>query len=111
MTKEKIIEIVNAYVSDAYKIYGSKLKSVILFGSCARGDFDDESDIDLMVLLDVPPQQIPSERRKMRKTADRLDLEYDCVISAAFQSYDEFETYREASMFYTNVMKEGLKVG
>ena len=47
----------------------------------------------------------------MRKTADRLDLEYDCVISAAFQSYDEFETYRDASMFYTNVVKEGLKVG
>lgn len=111
MTREKIMEIVNAYVSDAYMIYGSKLKSVILFGSCARGDFDEESDIDLMVLLDVPPLQIPAERKKMRKTADRLDLEYDCVISAAFQSYDEFETYRDASMFYTTVMKEGLKVG
>ncbi|MDO4756935.1 MAG: nucleotidyltransferase domain-containing protein [Parabacteroides sp.] len=105
------MEIVNAYVNDAYNIFGSQLKSVILFGSCARGDFDDDSDIDLMVLLDVPPRQIPFERRKMRKTADRLDLEYDCVISATFQSYDEFETYRDASMFYTNVVKEGLKVG
>ena len=47
----------------------------------------------------------------MRKTADRLDLEYDCVISAAFQSYDAFEAYRGASVFYANVEKEGLKVG
>lgn len=111
MTRDKIMEIVTAYVNDAHMIYGSKLKSVILFGSCARGDFDDESDIDLMVLLDVPPLQIPSERRKMRKTADRLDLEYDCVISATFQSYDEFEIHRDASVFYANVTKEGLKIG
>lgn len=111
MTKEKIMEIVRAYVDDAYQIYGDLLKSVILFGSCARGDFDDESDIDLMVLLDVPPRQIPVERRKMRRTADRLDLKYDCVISATFQSYVEFDYYREASAFYANVVKEGLKVG
>jgi len=64
MTKEKITEIVNNYVIDANQILGSKLKSVILFGSCARGDFNNESDIDLMILLDVPPQQIPSERKK-----------------------------------------------
>lgn len=111
MTKERIMEIVNAYVNDAHAVFESKLKSVILFGSCARGDYDDESDIDLLVLLDVPSEQIPYERRKMRKTANRLDLEYDCVISATFQSYDAFETYREASMFYSNVSKEGLKVG
>lgn len=111
MTKERIMEIVNAYVNDARIIFGAKLKSVILFGSCARGDYDDESDIDLMILLDVPPQQIPSERKKLRRTADRLDLEYDCVISAAFQSYDVFKTYQEVSVFYSNISKEGLKVG
>ena len=74
MTKERIMEIVNAYVNDARIIFGTKLKSVILFGSCARGD-------------------------------------YDCVISAAFQSYDVFKTYQEVSAFYSNISKEGLKVG
>ncbi len=111
MIKERIMEIVNAYVNDAHIIFDSKLKCVILFGFYAREDNDDESDIDLMVLLDVPSNQIPFERRKMRKTANRLDLEYDCVISATFQSYDVFESYREASMFYSNISKEGLKVG
>ena len=111
MTMETLRKVVNDYVQAAHHVYGAKLKSVILFGSYARGDFDGESDIDLMVLLDVPPAQISSERRKMRKTADRLDLEYDCVISAAFQSYDAFEAYRGASVFYANVEKEGLRVG
>ena len=51
MTKERIMEIVNAYVNDARIIFGAKLKSVILFGSCARGDYDDESDIILFLSL------------------------------------------------------------
>lgn len=111
MTQEKIVEVVKAYVNDAHIVFESKLKSVILFGSCARGDYDDESDIDLLVLLGVPSDQIPFERRKMRKTANRLDLEYDCVISAVFQSYDLFETHKETSVFYSNILREGLKVG
>lgn len=111
MMQEQIMGIVSLYAEEARKIYGNTLKSIILFGSCARGDFDDESDIDLMVLLDVLPERIPYERKKMRKTASSLDLEYDCVISAAFQSYQLFEEYKSASMFYANIEKEGLKVG
>lgn len=111
MTDDRIMEIVALYVDAAKKIYGSALKSIILFGSCARGDYDPESDIDLMILLDVPQENIPFERSKMRKVADSLDLEYDCVISGVFQSYKIFEKYKYASMFYANVEKEGLKVG
>ena len=33
---------------------GDKLDKVILYGSYARGDYDDESDIDIMVLADIP---------------------------------------------------------
>ena len=31
--------------------YGDDLLRVVLFGSKARGDFDDESDIDLLVVV------------------------------------------------------------
>lgn len=37
---------------------------VILFGSCARGDYALDSDIDVMVLLDVPQEAISVEIRK-----------------------------------------------
>ena len=91
--------------------FGSSLKAVILYGSCARGDFDNESDIDIMVLLDVTPNVIPLARKRMRPLANQLDLEYDCVISATFQSYDTFEYYKDASAFYHNVESEGIVIG
>lgn len=82
-----------------------------MFGSCARGDFDNESDIDLLVLLDVAPEKLPEARSKMRSIADKLDLQYDVVISAVFQNYNIFEEYKEASGFYKNIEREGLIIG
>ncbi|HCT92247.1 MAG TPA: hypothetical protein DF613_12845 [Lachnospiraceae bacterium] len=29
---------------------------VILYGSCARGDFSNDSDIDILILLNMPPE-------------------------------------------------------
>ena len=50
---EKIREAVERFVEKTKKIYGVRLQSIILYGSCARGDFEKDSDIDILVLLDV----------------------------------------------------------
>jgi predicted nucleotidyltransferase len=111
MTSEIIQEIVNQYTLEAKRQFGTTLKMVLLYGSCAREDYDDESDIDLLVLLDITPDELPDARRKMRPIADKLDMKYDVVISAVFQSYDIFNEYKEASGFYKNVEKEGMIIG
>lgn len=111
MTDDMIRTVVEQYAAAAQQIYGSLLYAVILFGSCARGDYDSESDIDLLVLLHAAPEEIPDMRKKMRPVADKLDLEYDCVISATFQSKQQFDAYKPASVFYQTVEREGLRIG
>ncbi len=46
------------YVEEVKKIYGDRLKSVILYGSYARGDFGPDSDIDIMILVDLADAEI-----------------------------------------------------
>lgn len=111
MFNKNIKEVVSQYSLEAKRQFGSSLKLVILFGSCARGDYDDESDIDILILLDIAPEKLPEARRKMRPIADKLDLQYDVVISAIFQNYFTYEEYKEASGFYKNIEREGLIVG
>lgn len=111
MTREIIQEIVNLYALEAKRQFGTTLKMVLLYGSCAREDYDNESDIDLLVLLDITPDKLPDARRKMRLIADKLDMKYDVVVSVVFQSYDIFNEYKEASGFYKNVEKEGMIIG
>lgn len=42
-----------SYLSEIKKIYGLHLKSVILYGSYARGDYTPDSDVDIMLLVDL----------------------------------------------------------
>lgn len=109
MTEEKIREIVEQFTLEAKKIYGKSLRQVILYGSCARGDFEQDSDIDIMVLLDVPQEEINEERKKILETSDRLDMDYDVVLTPVFQNYHIFQQYMPVSRFYQNVQKEGVQ--
>ena len=109
MTKELINKAVSRYTEEAKSIYGSKLYQVILFGSCARGDYDEESDIDIMILLDVPREAIPDERSKMAAISSKLDEEFDfdVLFAPIVESKDVFMKYKNVMPFFSKVETEG----
>ena len=61
------------------KIFGEKLDNVILYGSYARGDYDSESDIDVMALIDIEKSELAKYRRKVSEIANNIDLKYDVL--------------------------------
>ena len=66
-------EILKKYAEDVHKIYGEKLRTIILYGSYARGDFRPDSDIDIMILVDLSDDEI---RRKGHTLSD-LTFDYN----------------------------------
>lgn len=50
---QKMNGLLQAYISEIKKIYGTHLSKIILYGSYARGDFRPDSDVDIMILLDL----------------------------------------------------------
>ena len=50
---DEMKNLILQYVDSVQKIYGTHLKQVILYGSYARGDFTEDSDVDLMILVDL----------------------------------------------------------
>lgn len=110
MTSEKIEEVVRLFAAEAREIYGNKLNRIILYGSCARGDFEADSDIDLLILLDVDQKQLTFERSKITDLSDRLDLDYDVVLAPVFQNVQMFDQYSPVSVFYQNIRKEGVQI-
>lgn len=90
------------------KIFGSDLCKVILYGSYARGDFDDESDIDVMALVDMDKAELAKYRRQVSSFADEMDLKYDVLLSVKLQDTATFEKYSTVLPYYRNVLKEGV---
>ena len=110
MTEKKIREVLDKFAEEAKKIYGTKLESLILYGSCARGDFENDSDIDILILLNVPLESINSERKRILDISDKLDLEYDAALARVLPNYALYQKYISVSVFYQNVEREGVKI-
>ena len=87
------------------KIYGKRLKQVILFGSYARGDASSGSDINLLVLLDRLKNPL-AELEKCGHELHRLDFEYDTLISVTPMDYQDFK--RRKLPLILNAKREGI---
>ncbi|MBO5452973.1 MAG: nucleotidyltransferase domain-containing protein [Clostridia bacterium] len=93
------------------EIFGEKLESVILYGSYARGDYDSESDIDVMALVNLEKSDLARYRRTVSDLANDIDLKYDVLLSVKLQDKFTFEKYSTALPYYANVIKEGIYIG
>ena len=109
MCNQITINKITIKVVEAAKIsLGDKLDKVILYGSCARGDYDNESDIDIMVLADIPAGNHNPIRRVIHSLLDYIDLEYDVVLSLNVNDSETFNKYCNDLPFYMNVVKDGM---
>ncbi len=85
--------------------HGNEVVLVRLFGSKVRGDFDEESDIDVLVVVkdnghiwdDLVALEVD------------LMLEYNVVISSLIMSRENYEWHRRYSApLYRSVEREGI---
>jgi len=99
--------LLQKYVARVKDRCGSKLDRVILFGSYARGDAHVDSDIDIMILLSVPQDEIHVWERPLNDDAYDFNMQYDIDIEPVVVSCDHFR-YWTAAPFYQNVLSEGV---
>ena len=90
------------------RVYGNKLKAVILYGSVARGTATEESDIDIMVLVDGTAQELRTFEDQLSDVSTDISLKYFKVFSIIDISYQEYMRWVNTSPFYRNVSKEGV---
>ena len=70
----KIDSVIKKFVTQLSELLGNRLKKVILYGSYARGDYDKNSDIDIMILTDFSDDEIIEYRKKVRDLACNLRI-------------------------------------
>ena len=87
------------------KNYKESLTKIVLYGSQARGDAREYSDIDILIVLNRTFDYGKEIERTGEFIAD-LSLKYETVISSAFITEERFNF--EQSPFLLNVRREGI---
>ncbi len=91
-------------------IYGNKLRKIILYGSYARGNYDEGSDLDVMVLVDMDETEIKKKRDEILDVTVDLTTRYGIVLSIIENNYNYFYDWLDVLPFFTNVEREGVSI-
>ena len=87
------------------KVYKDNLVKVILYGSKARGDYREDSDIDILVVL-KKYKRWDREFKRIFKIVNEICYKYDLLISYVVKLEDDFN--KEMSPLLLNVRREGI---
>lgn len=70
------LALVEAYKKELVEYFGSRLVSVILYGSLARGEFSADSDIDLLVIA----EDLPGRYRERTEILSQIETRLEPMI-------------------------------
>lgn len=110
----KEIPIIYDFTAKVVKMFGSFIKSVVVFGSFAKGDISEESDIDLLILIDdasigLTPEIIAFYNKELDKLLRQEGSRLKFHITTA--SISEFwDSVRRGDPLIIAILREGIPI-
>ncbi len=108
--EERVKNIAFEVNKELLKLFGKKIERIVLYGSYARGNFNLESDIDIMILLNCDQKEIAENRKAISQIASRIGLRNDIMVSLLARNYNEYKNNMKYQPFYQNIEREGVKI-
>lgn len=102
--------ILDRFIVDVKRYMGSCINSIIVYGSYARGDYNVDSDIDILILVNCPEPEIKKYENQVIDFAFDLELEYGKCLSPIIKNQELFDYWSDTLPFYRNIKREGVKV-
>lgn len=87
-------------------IFGNMIEQIILYGSVARDEATDESDIDIAIVLNSDMSD--QVKKEFFTWSSEMDMRYSRVFSIIDISKDKMEQWGNVLPFYKNIRNEGV---
>lgn len=72
------------------------------------GDYNEHSDIDIMILTDFSIKEIEEYRDRISDIAFDIELKTGVILSPIIKNIDQYNARIKYIPFYKNVQKEGV---
>lgn len=105
---DNIQNVLNEFVTRINDVLKDKVNKIILYGSYARGDYRENSDLDIMVLTDLSEEEIVDVRTELWDIASDIGLENNIMISIMLKNVEDYNYWLDTLPFYINVKNEGV---
>jgi len=104
-TRKQALEIAKKVRDELDKLYDKRLRGVLLYGSAARDKLDEDSDIDIAIVLDEIPDRF-AEHERTGDLGSQISLEYNTLVSFFFVSEADYQKGRFA--IHRRIKEEGI---
>ncbi len=91
-------------------LFKDRLTAVILYGSCARQDFNDESDVDIALIVNMGREEIKKYDCKIVELMNYIMMKFEILLSINEIPLSEFEEYKDTLPYYKAINKEGVRI-
>ena len=107
---ESVQSIVYKFAQTMKGLFGGYLNKVIVYGSYARGDYEKNSDVDIMILVDLSEAEIKKFENRVYDVAFEIEMDTGVDISPVIKKKDQFEYWVDTLPYYRNVREEGVTI-
>ena len=112
MCTKNQLDNISRQISQTYRsVYGDNIVAIYLYGSYARGNYSDESDIDITAIVKGDRLELQNKLKKIWNISADIGLENDVIVSPTVIPFEEFEEYKQTLPYYMNIWKEGKQIG
>lgn len=105
-----ILDIIQDFAKNVRELLGDSLDSVIVYGSYARGDYSEFSDVDVMILVSLTENQIKEIFDQISDLAFDYLMKHEIDISPVIINTDYFNYWADNLPYYRNVRDEGVRL-
>ncbi|MEI6285429.1 MAG: nucleotidyltransferase domain-containing protein [Bacillota bacterium] len=110
MNKNDIKDVLDDIKIELVRIFPNSNYELVLFGSFARDEAGDQSDIDLMLITDMSDDESNIYIYPLAELAADICIKYGRVPTFIIQNRFQMNSLVSDLPFFRNVRKEGLKV-
>lgn len=110
MNFETIEKVKKKIIKEVPNLMKTDLVEIIMFGSCARGDYNSDSDIDIALLTRCNRAEVKKYDDSLDDLATEIAMDNFSVVNFICLPEAEFNKNKSWYALFENISKEGVKL-